>query len=54
MENKTNMTPKMTKREKAMAKLGKLCFSKHGPAVNYQHIERQMEKIKMMDMKGVK
>ena len=53
MEN-TNRTAPMTKRERAMSKLGKLCFSKHGPAVNYQHIERQMEKIKMMDMKGVR
>ena len=53
MEN-TNKTTPMSKREKAIAKLGKLCFSKSGPAVNYQHIEKQMEKIKMMDMKGVK
>ena len=53
MENITNKTPKMTARERANAALGKLCFTGH-PAVNFHHVERQMEKIKLMDLKGRK
>lgn len=49
-----NITPKMSKRKRANAVLAKLCFSKHGPAVNYQHIARQIAKIKDMEAKGVK
>ena len=50
----SNVTPKMTKYERAQKNLLKLCFSKHGPVVNYQHITAEMNKIKLMDMKGVK
>ena len=53
METITNKTPKMSARERANAVLNKLCFTGH-PAVNYHHVERQMDKIKMMDLKGRK
>ena len=54
METKnTNMTPKMTKRERANATLAKLCFTGH-PAVNFGHIESICRKIQEVDLKGWK
>lgn len=45
----SNYTPPMSKEKRMASTLTKLCFSKHGPAVNYQHIEKTMQQIKYFE-----
>lgn len=42
----SNYTPPMSKEQRMANILAKLCFSSHGPAVNYQHIEKLVAQMR--------